>query len=89
MSERIDPEIEAELERLVPNHKDYLAECTNARRLFRGPKVLKSNSAFRIAGVAYDQTPVLVDAYGSIIDEPSQWLIYIRTMGTAKGSVLQ
>jgi site-specific recombinase XerD len=89
MNDHLDPEIEAQLAQLVPTYKEYLEECKLARRLYRGPKVLKSDSSFSLAGVSYKDTPVLVNAYGDIIEEPSQWLIYMRTMSTSAGSVLQ
>lgn len=78
-----------ELEQLVPGYKSFLACPQSRRRLYRGPKVLTTDSAFTISGASYPETPILVDVYGDIVEAPSKWLIYLRTMHTARGSVLQ
>lgn len=77
------------IEQLVPGYMAFLECALPSRRIYRGPKVLTSDSSFAIAGAAYEDTPVLVDAYGDVIETPSRWLIYLRTTHTARGSVLQ
>jgi site-specific recombinase XerD len=77
------------LEQLFPGHAVLMESAQPSRRVFRGPKVLTSDSSFAIAATSYDDTPILLDAYGDIIEAPSKWLIYLRTMNTARGSVLQ
>lgn len=86
-AERAD--FSAQLEQLVPNHKEFMELAQKRRRIYRHPTVLASDSSCVIAGLPHPQTPILVDAYGDILDEPSKWLIYLRTMNTARGSVLQ
>lgn len=77
------------LEQMVPGHTHFLECALPRRRLFHEPKVLVSDSSFAVLGIAYNQSPILVDAYGDIIEAPSKWLIYLRTTHTARGSVLQ
>lgn len=89
MIEPSAPSTSKELEQLIPNHAEFLKVAQQRRRIFHGPKMLTSDSSFALAGVPHSDTPVLVDAYGDIIVEPTQWLIYLRTMNTARGSVLQ
>lgn len=77
------------LEQLVPGHTCFLECSQRRRRLYSGPKLLTTDSSFVVSGATYQDTPILVDAYGDIIEAPSKWLIYLRTMHTARGSVLQ
>lgn len=85
----IDLDIRTKLEQLAPGHEQHLECAARAKRIFRGPKILTTDSSFHLAGVSCEDTPVLVDAYGDIILEPTLWLVYIRTMSTKRGSVLQ
>lgn len=89
MVKPLPPEISGLLEQIVPGHIGFLEYARLHRRLYRGPKVLVSDSSFAISGVAYQKTPILVDAYGDIIEAPSKWFVYLRTAHTARGSVLQ
>lgn len=77
------------LEQLAPGSTDFLTYAQPRKRIFQGPKVLTTDSSFAIARIAYVNTPILVDAYGDLIEAPSKWFIYLRTMHTARGSVLQ
>lgn len=89
MTKQFTLEISEVLERLIPGHTQFLDYALPHIRLFRGPKVLISDSSFAVFGIPYNQTPILVDAYGNLIEEPSKWFIYLRTTHTARGSVLQ
>ena len=89
MSDVDEPTLSKHLEGLVPGHRNYLMCLEPRRRVYPGPKVLTTDSRFSISGVSYTDTPILVDAYANIIEEPSKWLIYLRTMRTARGTVLQ
>lgn len=89
MTEHTPVEISTKLEQIVPNHKSYLELTRISRLIFRGPKVLKTDSSFALSGVPYSGTPLMVNPFGDVIVEPSLWLIYMRTMNTAPGSVSQ
>lgn len=89
MTEMKQPDFSELLEQLVPRHSSFLVCAEPRRRLYHGPKVLTTDSSFIVAGASYFETPILVDAYGDIIEVPSKWLVYLGTMHTARGSVLQ
>lgn len=77
------------LEKIIPEFNKYLDISKSKTIIFRGPKVLVTDSYFSISGISYKKTPIIFDSYGDFIEVPSKWLIYLRTTRTSKGSVLQ
>lgn len=67
-------EVQMVLQGLIPNAMQLMDEFRHKRRIFNGPTLQTTDSSCVLSGISYPRTPVLVDAYGDVIVEPTHWL---------------
>lgn len=72
-----EQDVQERLQALVPNAVHLLAGLKLKRRIFKVPKLLKTDSSCIIDSRSYPSTPVLLDVYGAVVSVPTHWFRHI------------